>query len=243
MKAVNQSNSVLWDAWQQDCQALGIALSEAQRGAFERLYALLLEANQTTNLTRITAEEDFLNRHLLDSLAIVPLLPQDAKLVDIGSGAGFPAIPVAIARPDVQVVAVESVGKKCQFIELAQKELALPNLSVCHERSEVLGQQPAFREQFDVVTARAVAALPVLLELCMPLVKVGGQFMAMKGLSYEAELTASKHALKILGGRLKEVQSFEQPQLTGSRVLIFEKLTRTPKIYPRQAGTPTKKPL
>ena len=243
MQATQSYNTALWDTWQNDCQTLDAPLTDAQRNLFEHFYTQLLEANQQVNLTRITAEEDFLYRHLLDSLAIVPWIPANARLADIGSGAGFPAIPISIVRPDVQVVAVESIGKKCKFIEAVQENLQLSHLTVNNERSENLGQKPEFREQMDIVTARAVAALPVLLELCLPLLKVGGLFLAMKGLSYETELSASNQALKKLGGKFKEEISFAHSKLEGSRVLIFEKITPTPKAYPRPAGTPAKNPL
>lgn len=240
---MHHTNMGLWDTWQTECQSLGISLTTAQRTLFERFYLQLVTANQTTNLTRITEESDFLYRHLLDSLAIVPMLPQNAKLADIGSGAGFPSIPIAIARPDTQVLAVESIGKKCQFIQAAQENLALSNLAVSNERSETLGQKPEYRAQFDIVTARAVATLPVLLELCLPLLKIGGQFLALKGLSYEDELKVSRTAIKTLGGKLIQTISFPHPKLEGSRVLVFEKIAETPKAYPRSAGTPSKKPL
>jgi 16S rRNA (guanine527-N7)-methyltransferase len=243
MDAAHHTNIGLWDAWQADCLSVGVDLTPSQRAAFERLYIELLEANRATNLTRITEESDFLERHLLDSLAIAPFLPSGARLADIGSGAGFPAIPIAIARPDVQVLAVESVGKKCQFIHAMAERLALPNLSVCNDRSETMGRHSDFRERFDMVTARAVAALPVLLELCTPLVKPGGRFLAMKGLSYEAELAASEKAMKLLNAQLAQVVTFPHPKLSGSRVLIFEKVAPTPKDYPRPAGMPSKKPL
>jgi 16S rRNA (guanine527-N7)-methyltransferase len=232
-----------WEQWQADCGQIGVSVPDVQVALFQRFYDLLTEANRTTNLTRITEPEDFLYRHLLDALAILPLIPPDASLADIGSGAGIPAIPLAIARPDLRIIAVESVGKKCAFIQSAKESLDLSNLDVLNDRSELVGQKPEYRERFDVVTARAVAALPVLLELCLPLVTVGGQFLAMKGLSYEAELEASAYALKTLGGRLREVRTFSHPRLEGSRVLAFEKVARTPKQYPRQPGTPSKKPL
>ncbi|HEY9686742.1 MAG TPA: 16S rRNA (guanine(527)-N(7))-methyltransferase RsmG [Coleofasciculaceae cyanobacterium] len=232
-----------WEQWQADCAQIGVPVPDAQVALFQRFYGLLIEANRTTNLTRITEPEDFLYRHLLDALALLPLIPPDASLADIGSGAGIPAIPLAIARPDLRITAVESVGKKCAFIQSVKESMDLSNLEVLNDRSEALGQKPEFREYFNVVTARAVATLPVLLELCLPLVTVGGQFLAMKGLSYEAELEASAHALKTLGGRLKEVHTFNHPRLEGSRVLVFEKVARTPRLYPRQPGTPAKNPL
>lgn len=249
---MNQGNDIeagQWRQWQEDCQSVGVDISEAQQALFARFYALLSEANQTVNLTRITAPEDFLYRHLLDSLTIAPLIPANASVADIGSGAGFPAIPLAILRADIQMIAVESVGKKCNFIHACQEALNLANLTVLNLRSEDLGRKTGAphpqnrREQLDVVTARAVAALPALLELCLPLLKKGGRFLAMKGLNYEAELNASGNALKLLGGKLLEVKTFEHPRLKDSRLLVFEKTTRTPDIYPRTAGLPAKKPL
>ena len=243
MNQGNDDNKTHWSAWRKACQDLGVSISDEQETRFQRFYEHLIEANRSVNLTRITALEDFLARHLLDSLTLVPLIPPNSLLADIGSGAGFPAIPLAIARPDIQVTAVESVGKKCTFIEDAAKQLGLSGFTVRNQRSEALGQDPQTRAHFDVVTARAVSALPVLLELCLPLVKVGGQFLAMKGMSYEPELEASQNALKLLGASLKAVKTFEHPSLNGSRLLIFEKDKATPAQYPRATGLPAKHPL
>jgi len=243
MNQGNADNQTQWSAWRKSAQELGVNISDEQEALFQRFYAHLLETNKHTNLTRITELEDFLYRHLLDSLTLEPLIPANARLIDIGSGAGFPAIPLAIVRPDIQVVAVDSVGKKCAFIQEAAEQLKLPGVTVRNQRSEELGQDPQLRQQFDVVSARAVAALPVLLELCLPLVKVGGQFLAMKGLSYEAELKASKKALNVLGGSVKEVKTFNHPNLAGSRLLVIEKTKPTPGQYPRKTGLPAKNPL
>lgn len=239
----NASDTAQWTQWRTACQELGVPITDPQQARFEQFYQQLVETNRSVNLTRITALEDFLYRHLLDSLTLAPLIPQQASLADIGSGAGFPAIPLAIVRPDVAITAVESVGKKSQFIQAVKEALGLTNLSILNDRSETLGHQPSNREQFDCITARAVAALPVLLELCLPLVKTGGLFLAMKGLSYEAELAASGPALKTLGGKLQEVKTFSHPKLEGSRLLIIEKIRPTPKQYPRSAGLATKKPI
>jgi 16S rRNA (guanine527-N7)-methyltransferase len=243
MNQGNGDNQTEWRAWRKACQDLGVSISDEQEAQLHCFYEHLIEANRSVNLTRITALEDFLYRHLLDSLTLAPLLPANARLADIGSGAGIPAIPLAIARPDIQVTAVESVGKKCAFIEEAAQKLQLSGFTVRNQRSETLGQDPQTRAKFDAVSARAVAALPVLLELCLPLVKVGGRFLAMKGLSYEPELDASKNALKLLGGKLNTVQTFEHPSLVGARLLIFEKIKPTPSNYPRSIGLPAKTPL
>lgn len=243
MSQGNDHDLNLWKQWQEACQDIGVPVSETQMEIFQTFFQQLTEANRNVNLTGIKTLEDFLYRHLLDSLAIAPLIPQDARLADIGSGAGFPAIPLAIVRPDVQVTAVESVGKKSRFTQSVQEALNLKNLVVLNERSEALTRKQQTRERFDIVTARAVASLPVLLELCLPLIKKGGQFLAMKGLSYESELDASVNAIKLLGGRLKEIKTFSHPRLEGARILVFTKVSRTPDVYPRHAGLPAKSPL
>lgn len=243
MNQGNGDNQTQWNTWRKACQELGVNVSDEQEAQLQRFYDHLIETNKHTNLTRITALEDFLYRHLLDSLTLEPLLPKQARLADIGSGAGFPALPLAIVRPDIQVTAVESIGKKCAFIQEAAEQLKLTDFTVRNERSESLGQDPKLREHFDIVSARAVAALPVLLELCLPLVKMGGAFLAMKGLSYEEELQASTKALKELGGELKEVKTFAHPSLAGSRLLIIKKVRPTPAKYPRTVGLPAKQPL
>ncbi len=239
----NADNHPEWNTWRNACQELGVSVSDAQEAQFRRFYELLIETNRHTNLTRITELEDFLYRHLLDSLTLTPLIPDNARLIDIGSGAGIPSLPLAIVRPDLTITAVDSVGKKCKFMEETAATLKLSGFTVLNRRSEELGQDAQLREQFDVVSARAVAALPVLLELCLPLTKVGGQFLAMKGLSYESELEASPNALKVLGGTLKEVKTFQHPSLSGSRLLVIEKHKPTPRQYPRKTGLPAKSPL
>jgi len=232
----------LWTAWHSDATQFGFAIPDWQE-KFTAFYDLLIETNKQFNLTRITAPEDFLYRHLLDSLTLLPLIPQNARIVDVGSGAGFPAIPLAIARPDISIVALESSEKKCGFIHDVKEKLGLENLSIERTRAEDYARVKGARDSYDMVTARAVAALPALLELCLPLLKVGGTFLAMKGRSSEDEVAASQKALKILGGRVEESRTFEHERLEGSRLLVITKVKTTPLLYPRAAGTPAKKPL
>ncbi len=233
----------LWANWQDACKALDITVTAEQQAQLARFYDHLVTANQTTNLTRIIAPEDFLYRHLLDSLALLPLIKDGSRLMDIGTGAGFPAIPLAIVNPTLSVLGVESVGKKTRFLESAKELLKLDNFEIQNTRSEALAHQPAYRTRFDAVTARAVSALPLLLELSLPLLKSGGTLFAMKGLSYESELAAAQNALKVLGGKLCAVKSYEHPRLAGSRLLVIEKTGRTPPEYPRPGGIATKKGL
>lgn len=227
--------------------ALGLTLDDEQRERLEHLYALLVEANKTMNLTRITALEDFCSRHLLDSLTLAPFLrdlPADFTLMDVGSGAGFPALPLAIVFPQARITAVESVQKKASFIEQAAKALELGYLTVRADRAETLGQNPAFREQFDVVTARAVSALNVLSELCLPLVKRQGRFLAMKTQSaIETELSEARKAIATLGGRYQRTENLSLSGLPNRALVIIEKVEATPAAYPRHPGMPEKKPL
>jgi 16S rRNA (guanine(527)-N(7))-methyltransferase RsmG len=221
------------------------ALLEALWGQFSQLYDRVVTANQTTNLTRITEPEAFAYRHLLDSLLPTPWIPSGSRVADIGSGAGFPALPLALARPDIQLTAIESVGKKARFIQETAQAMGLGSrLSVLAERCESLAHQPAHREQYDVVTARAVAALPTLLEWCLPLVKPGGVFLALKGPGIAEELAASQYALEVLQGEVTQIVKTEGlPQLHGSVLVVIQKTGKTPKQYPRGQGKPSKNPL
>jgi 16S rRNA (guanine527-N7)-methyltransferase len=238
-------------AWQSfftvTSDVLGLPLSPVQQARLQQLYALILQGNTLMNLTRITDLKDFIDRHLLDSLSLWPFLkegPPAFQLADIGSGAGFPALPLAIVFPEATVYAVESVQKKARFIEQSALDLGLTNLKVIAERSELVGQNPRYREQFDIVTARGVAALNVLCELCLPLVKLGGRFIALKTLSALAEEgPAAKKALITLGGHYQQTYPYMLPQLKTHGLGVMEKQKPTPRQYPRQPGIPAKKPL
>lgn len=232
-----------WEQWLVDCQAVGVTLPPEILPRFQQFYDLLLTANQSVNLTRITAPQDFLDRNLLDSLTISPLIPEGSTVADIGSGAGFPSLPLAMARPDLTMIAVESIGKKCNFMRETAAALGLNNLTILNSRSEDMARDKQYRERFDVVTARAVAALPTLLELCIPLVKVKGRFIAMKGQNAEVELAASEKALRVLATKHVRTKTFEMEKLQGSRIVGFEKTARTQDAYPRNSGLPGKKPL
>lgn len=238
-----QIDSALWPAWHEACHALGVTVDAATQERLTQFYTLLIEANQVMNLTRITAPEDFLYRHLLDSLTLSPHIPANAFLVDVGSGPGFPAIPLAIIRPDITVVAVESTVKKARFIGSVGEALGLSNLRCESDRAETLAHDRNFRAKADVVTARAVASLPVLLELCIPFLKVDGLFLAMKGLACEEEVAKSTRAFKMLGASVQSTQTFEHPRLEASRLLLITKFRPTLPDYPRAPGQPAKTPL
>ena len=214
-------------------------LSAGQLALFETYYAMLADWNTRVNLTAITAPEDVAKKHFLDSLAAAPYLKQNASIVDVGTGAGFPGLPLLIFRPDLKVTLMDSLQKRLVFLEAVCKELKL-KAELVHARAEDAGQNPKYREKFDVALTRAVSALPVLCELTLPLVKVGGTSIAYKGDSAE-ELAASGNALSVLHATAERVVI---PADYGARELvILTKNGTTPKQYPRKAGTPSKNPL
>ena len=214
-------------------------LSSAQLDQFETYYAMLADWNTRVNLTAITEPEDVAKKHFLDSLAAAPYLKPNASIVDVGTGAGFPGLPLLILRPDLKVTLMDSLQKRLVFLEAVCKELKL-KAELVYARAEDAGQNPKYREKFDVALTRAVSALPVLCELTLPLVKVGGVSIAYKGDSAE-ELAASKNALSVLHATAERVVI---PADYGARELvIISKNGTTPKQYPRKAGTPSKNPL
>lgn len=206
---------------------------------------LILETNQEVNLTRIVEAEEMAVKNFLDSLSLLQLdWPEQLRALDLGTGAGFPGVPLAIVRPQWEVVLLDSLRKRLSFLERACAELGVHNTEVLHARAEDAGRAPEHREQYDLVVSRAVAALPVLLELAVPLVKVGGCFAAYKGADARAELEEAKGALKKLKIQVEQVFPLELPHGMGQRsLLIFRKEQPTPARYPRRAGLPQKKPL
>jgi 16S rRNA methyltransferase GidB len=214
-------------------------LSVEQLAQFETYYAMLADWNTRVNLTAITEPEDVAKKHFLDSLAAAPYLKPNASIVDVGTGAGFPGLPLLIFRPDLRVTLMDSLQKRLTFLEAVLKELKL-KAELVHARAEDAGQNPKYREKFDAALTRAVSGLPVLCELTLPLVKVGGVSIAYKGDSAE-ELAASGNALSMLHATAERVVI---PADYGARELvILSKNGTTPKQYPRKAGTPAKNPL
>ncbi len=214
-------------------------LSSEQLDQFETYYAMLADWNTRVNLTAITEPEDVAKKHFLDSLAAAPYLKANAAVADVGTGAGFPGLPLLILRPDLKLTLIDSLQKRLVFLEAVLKELKL-SAELVHARAEDAGQNPRYREKFDAALTRAVSALPVLCELTLPLVKVGGVSIAYKGDSAE-ELSASKNALSVLHATAERVVI---PADYGARELvILTKTGTTPKQYPRKAGTPAKNPL
>lgn len=223
-------------------------LSSKQKEQFSIYYQELIETNKKVNLTRITSEEDVYQKHFYDSVTPVLEFPDlfegNKTLCDVGAGAGFPSLPIKILCPDLEVTIIDSLGKRLKFLESLVQKLELTNVTLVHSRAEDAGQNPALREKFDIVTARAVARMSVLGEYCLPLVKLDGYFVALKGPKADAELTEAKKAIKLLGGKTEKVVELKLPNSIDERTLILvKKLSKTPKKYPRQAGTPNRKPL
>jgi 16S rRNA (guanine527-N7)-methyltransferase len=225
---------------------LGISLSSFQVQQLSRYADLLVEWNQKFNLTAIRSEEEIRIKHFLDSLSC--FLALDGKptssLIDVGTGAGFPGLPLKVLFPEMRLTLVESVGKKTQFLSQVVQELDLKNAAVVTARAEVIGRLAEHREQYDWAVARAVAKLPVLCEYLLPLVRVGGFMLAQKGESAAHELAQAQTAIELLGGRLVESTPVELPGVPEKRYLVvIEKISPTPEKYPRREGIPSKRPI
>lgn len=227
----------------------GIVLSGWQQEQFAVYYRLLVTTNRQVNLTALTAESDVYLKHFYDSLIPSLILPQlqqkPLMLCDVGAGAGFPSIPLKIAFPQLHITIVDSLNKRINFLHELVSALNLSNVELYHARAEEFGaRQSEFREKFDVVTARAVASLNVLSELCLPLTKVGGKFVALKAKKAPEEIAAATAAIKLLGGRVATDQTMVLPETNDLRhVIVVDKIAATPTKYPRKPGVPNKKPL
>ncbi|HPU62797.1 MAG TPA: 16S rRNA (guanine(527)-N(7))-methyltransferase RsmG [Mobilitalea sp.] len=224
---------------------LNIELEEYQIKQFMDYYQILVEWNNKMNLTSITELKEVIHKHFLDSLSIVEVYrPIYEKIIDVGTGAGFPGIPIKIAFPNTKVVLMDSLKKRIGFLEEVIKELNLCNIEVIHARAEDLGRDESFRESFDLCTSRAVAKLSVLTEYCLPFVKKGGYFIPYKSGNINEELQEAQNAIKILGGTVKDHKEFILPLTDiGRSMIMIEKIKETPKKYPRTAGKPSKEPL
>lgn len=222
----------------------GLLLSDMQLEQFSIYYNMLIETNKVMNLTTLTEPEEVAMKHVIDSLLVYEDSFQSKSLADVGTGAGFPGIPLKIYCPSLKVTLIDSLAKRLGFLDRVIGELGLSAISTVHLRAEEAGHVPGHREHYDLVVARAVASLPVLAEYCLPLVKVGGCFYAMKGAKYMEEIVAASKALSFLGGSLQGARVVELPGLEDVRVIIkVKKDGSTPKKYPRKAGQPVKMPL
>ena len=224
----------------------GLSVAEDRLALLQRLTVQLIQTNKTFNLTAITDEERVAELHMADCAMTAAAFPRNATVIDVGCGAGFPSLPLAILRPDLRITALDATQKKVHYVQKTAEDLGLTNVSTLCGRAEELAAKAEYRERFDVATARAVAALPVLCELCLPFVKIGGLFLAMKGKTAKEELALAQNAIRILGG---ETVGFSDTPLLGKNETFaraeiqIQKKTPCPDGYPRPYGRILKKPL
>ncbi|MDQ7092460.1 16S rRNA (guanine(527)-N(7))-methyltransferase RsmG [Desulfosporosinus sp. PR] len=222
---------------------LGYDLSDKQIQDLSLFGDLLLDWNQKLNLTRILDPQEIILKHFIDSMVLASYI-QGTKFVDLGTGAGFPGIPLKILRPDLKVFLVDSLKKRLDFIDIVISRLGLKETRTIHSRAEDFGRDHHYRGQFDTVTCRAVARLPVLVEFALPVLKVNGLFLSPKGLQAQEELDESIAALNLLGGKVESLQRYSLGESAEHRAIIsIRKIKETPPAYPRKAGIPAKHPL
>ena len=223
----------------------GLSFSEKQLEQFSLYFDLLIETNKVMNLTAITEPEEVAVKHIIDSLLAYDEKVFPGKLLaDVGTGAGFPGIPLKIYCPELKVVLLDSLAKRLKFLDNVIETLGLKDITCVHLRAEDAGQNKDHREKYDLVTARAVARLSVLSEYCLPLVKQGGYFIAMKGSKFVEEIAEGRTAVGILGGEIISAEEVKLPGLDDGRAIIrIRKIKKTPVKYPRKAGVPEKQPL
>lgn len=231
------------DLLTKECKNIGIELSFLQKGQFESYYKLLIEWNKNINLTRITEPEEVVIKHFVDSLTLLKYcdIKQGASVIDVGTGAGFPGIPLKIARPDIKLTLLDSLNKRLNFLNEVCGQLEI-NADLVHARAEDGAKDNKHREKYDIAVSRAVARLNTLSEYCLPYVKVGGQFISMKGPELTEELREAKTAIKTLGGKINKVNEFTLKD-SGRTIVVVDKISPTPKQYPRHSSKIKSKPL
>lgn len=223
---------------------LGVRFSVEQIEQFYRYMNLLIEWNEKMNLTAITEPKEIILKHFIDSITILKYIDDNSKLVDVGTGAGFPGVPLSIMNPTLKITLVDSLNKRLIFLEEVVKELNLKNIEIVHARAEEFGQNKNYREKFDVATSRAVANLATLSEYLVPLVKIDGKIISMKASNAKEEINDAKKAIEVLGGKIEKIEEFDLPESDiGRTIIIIDKNKCTPAKYPRKAGTPAKEPI
>lgn len=227
-----------------DLKAIGIELSDEQLEQFLTYYEMLIEKNKVMNLTAITDFDEVLEKHFEDSLSLIQAvdLEKSQTVMDLGTGAGFPGIPLKIAFPNLQITLADSLNKRILFLDDVIRELGLTGIDTVHGRAEDLAKNSDYREKFDLCVSRAVANLSTLSEYCLPFVKIGGKFISYKAGECDEEVAASKSSVFLLGGKISDIKKFELGE-SGRAFVIIDKVSGTPKKYPRKAGTPSKDPL
>lgn len=231
---------------QQSAEEFGVMLTNEQVEAFLAYYQLLIEWNQKINLTAITEPLDVAVKHVIDSLSCYDseVFRPGCSIIDVGTGAGFPGLPLKIMQADCKLTLLDSLNKRVNFLQRVVEALELKGVQVIHSRAEDGARQKLYREGYDVAVARAVARLNILCELCLPFVKVGGYFVALKGAQFQQEAEEAKQAIGLLGGRLARIQPVKLPGIDDSRAVIYiKKVKPTIAAYPRRPGLPEKNPL
>ena len=224
----------------------GINLTETQIAQYNRYFELLIEWNEKINLTAITAPKDVAIKHIIDSITAydAALFQAGTTVIDVGTGAGFPGLPLKIFCPEIKLTLMDSLNKRIKFLQTVVEELGLTDVECVHARAEEGARNKKYRESFDIAVSRAVARLPILCEYCLPFVKKGGHFIALKGMQYNDEAEEAVKAIKVMGGSRTEIRPVKLPEIDDKRaVIIINKTMPTPKTYPRKAGTPTKNPI
>lgn len=236
------------DRLNRELNQFSIILENSQINQFYQYYELLDEWNKVMNLTAITDQKEVITKHFVDSLALVKaageISTKEYKIIDIGTGAGFPGIPLKIAFPQLKITLMDSLNKRIKFLNEVIEQLGLKEITAVHSRAEDLGRDKDYREKYDLSVSRAVANLSTLSEYCMPFVKPGGFFISYKSGKIEEELSSAKHAIFLLGGKVNRIESFTLDGAEAERTLIkIEKVSEISKKYPRKAGVPGKEPL
>ena len=225
-------------------EKINIKIEEKQAENLYKYMNLMLEWNEKINLTAITEPKEVILKHFVDSLTILKFIEKEEKVIDVGTGAGFPGIPLNIMKDDCEYTLLDSLNKRIIFLEEVISNLELRNIITMHARVEEAGKNKKHREQYDIATSRAVAPLNVLLEYLLPLIKVGGKCICMKGSNVEEEINSAKNAIYTLGGEIEKIESITLPDSDISRnIVIIKKIKNTPSKYPRKPGTPLKEPI
>ena len=223
---------------------IGIELNKSQINKLYEYMNLLLDWNEKINLTAITEPNEVILKHFVDSLSIQKYIDKNSKMIDVGTGAGFPGIPISIVNNNVEIILLDSLNKRINFLNEVINKLDLDNVKTIHSRVEDAGKEKNHREIYDIATSRAVAPLNVLLEYLLPLVKVGGKCICMKGSSIKEEIENAENAIKILGGEIEKIDEIVLPDSDIKRnIIIIKKVKETPFKYPRKAGIPSKEPI
>lgn len=233
---------------QKQAKEIGIILTEKQIAQFQTYYDMLIETNKVMNLTAITELEEVISKHFIDSLLLIQAYPdiagQKLKVLDLGTGAGFPGIPLKIAFPSLQITLMDSLNKRVKFLKSVIDELKLCDIEAVHGRAEEAARNTTYREQFDLCVSRAVANLATLSEYTLPFVKIGGMCIPYKAAGVEEEVDTAKKAIQILGGKLTTVKKVVLPETEIERsFILIDKVKKTPKTYPRKPGTASKEPI